>query len=357
MTREAFEKDVSERLRQHLLHFPAARREDAVKFVFQAMLGVGHLLASREGTEEGIAREMGRVEAVREEPLYEILSPAWVRLNLRRALAEQIRPGTLAGMMLAAGRTDFTREDVAGLCLRVVPDGGESRKEAEFERIHDRNWLPSHSEAYREAYNPAYRVISSEWIPCMEAVLAIERKRGDDRRLLVTLDGPCASGKSTLARRLASVFRGEVLHTDDFVISHALKTPGRLAVPGGNCDAERLAGEAAAPFKEGRPVRYRRYDCMNDCLLPSETLPETRVLILEGSYCNLPAIRKYADIRLFLDAPREIRERRLAQRESAASLRQFHEKWIPLEDAYFSAYRLPDEGCVVIGQGIWYNDQ
>ena len=332
------------------------RAEDAVKFILQAMLGVGHLLASREGTEEGIAREMGRVEADREEPLYEILSPAWARLNLRRALAEQIRPGTLAGMMLAAGRTDFTREDVAGLCLRVVPDGGESRKEAEFERIHDRNWLPSHSEAYREAYNPAYRVISSEWIPCMEAYQAIERKRGTIGASGYA-DGPLHIRAVHAGAEAGERVPGGSHAYRRFVIPHALKTPGRLAVPGGNCDAERLAGEAAAPFKEGRPVRYRRYDCMNDCLLPSETLPETRVLILEGSYCNLPAIRKFADIRLFLDAPREIRERRLARRESAASLRQFHEKWIPLEDAYFSAYRLPDEGCVVIGQGIWYNDQ
>ena len=45
----------------------------------------------------------------------------------------------------------------------------------------------------------------------------------------------------------------------------------------------------------------RRYDCKADLLLPEESLPEKDVLILEGSYCNLPEIRRYADVRIFLN--------------------------------------------------------
>ena len=166
--------------------------------------------------------------------------------------------------------------------------------------------------------------------------------------LLITLDGPCASGKTTLARNLAEALHGEVVHTDDFVIPHALKTPERLAVPGGNCDAERLEKEVLAPFKAGLPVRYRRYDCKKAALQPEEDLPDTRILILEGSYCNLPVLRKYADVRLFLSVPWEIRESRLRDRESSASLQRFRDLWIPLENAYFEAYHLPDEGCIRI---------
>lgn len=167
-------------------------------------------------------------------------------------------------------------------------------------------------------------------------------------RLLITLDGPCASGKTTLAGKLARAFRGQVVHTDDFVIPHARKTPERLAVPGGNCDAERLVEEVVIPFKSGLPVRYRRYDCRRDMLLPEEELPDTKVLVLEGSYCNLPTLRKHADLRLFLDTPGEVREARLLARESAASVQRFRDLWIPLENAYFEAYRLPDEDCIVI---------
>ena len=93
---------------------------------------------------------------------------------------------------------------------------------------------------------------------------------------------------------------------------------------------------------------YRRYDFRAGRLLPPETLPDARILILEGSYCNLPEIRRYADVRLFLRASWETREARLRGRESAASMQRFLDLWIPLEDAYFEAFGLPDEGCVLI---------
>ena len=176
----------------------------------------------------------------------------------------------------------------------------------------------------------------------------VRRLRDGTKRLLVTLDGPCASGKTTLAQRLAEALQADVVHTDDFVVPHARKTAERLALSGGNCDAERLVREVIAPWKQGELVRYRRYDCGRDRLLPPETLPDGDLLILEGSYCNLPAIRSYADLRLFLDAPEETRLARLQKRESPASLRRFREMWIPLENAYFEAYHLPDAGCLIL---------
>ena len=72
------------------------------------------------------------------------------------------------------------------------------------------------------------------------------------------------------------------------------------------------------------------------------------MLILEGSYCNLPAIRECADVRVFADAPREVRWARLVRRESPESLKRFADRWIPLEDAYFEAYGLPDADCLVV---------
>lgn len=183
---------------------------------------------------------------------------------------------------------------------------------------------------------------------CRQAAGLIEKILPEGRRLLVTIDGPCASGKTSLAACLGEHFHASVLHTDDFVIPHGQKTPERLAEPGGNCDAERLAREVTRPWKKGMPVRFRRYDCRHDCFLPEETLPETGLLILEGSYCNLPVIRADADLRLFLETAPEVREERLRKRETAASLERFHSLWIPLENAYFEAFCLPDPGCVLL---------
>ena len=352
MMTEAFERRTLSCLRAQAERYPAMQAEDIVKYVFQAMLGVGHLLTSREAAAAYIAREMAGLDADPQESLTEPLGPAWCRLNLRRALAEGLAPDDIAGLMtVPRTAVPFTRADVRACCLRLadsLPPGMQVPDEAALAAILDETWLPNHSDAYRALYRPAYRVIAADWIPCLEAVLALAALRKNQRRTLVTLDGPCATGKTTLAGRLAEVFGAAVVHTDDFVIPHAQKTPERLAIPGGNCDADRLAAEVTAPWKAGAPVRYRIYDFRSDRLKEAQTLPDTDVLILEGSYCNLPAIRRDADLRLFLDAPTDLRLGRLRQRESPASLVRFLALWIPLEDAYFSAYGLPDGGMCVI---------
>ena len=184
----------------------------------------------------------------------------------------------------------------------------------------------------------------------LSAVCSIIRKAPTANPVLATIDGPCASGKTTLAGKLAEEMGCDVLHTDDFVVPHAQKSQERLSVPGGNCDWERLTRDVLAPWKQGQTVRYQRYDCRADCLMPEKRIASKELLILEGSYCNLPAIRAYADIRFFVDTPLETRLERLRRRESPESLERFFSKWIPLENAYFDAYGLPDRGCLIISE-------
>ena len=342
MIPERFEREMLRCLREHRARYPHMQAQDEVKFVFQAMLGAGHLLAPPETVEERIHLETADLQPDPEEPLTEALGEDYCRLNLRRAMAEGLTCRMIAGMMAASAPPRFTREDVAAACGRLWAGGADTGD------LTDESFLPSHSQAFREAYRPAYRVLSADWIPSMKAVLAVAAALRGRERILVTLDGPCAGGKTTLAGRLARVFGAAVAHTDDFVIPHAKKTAERLAVPGGNCDAERLAAEVAAPWKRGGTALYRKYDCAADCLLPAQEIPECGVLILEGCYGNLPVLAALADVRLFLDTPWPVREARLRSRESAQSLERFYRRWIPLEDAYFEAYGLPDEGCVVI---------
>lgn len=347
---ESYRQEILNRLREQRLRYPVMQQQDVVKFIFQAMLGVGHLLSDRDTVTNWLIRETEILSADPDEPLLESLSPEWCRLNLRRAMAEQLFPRIIAGLMMTSDSAPaFSRQDVYELCVSLAQSGEIQLADLRIpEQITDQAWLPSHSPEYREVYHPAYRVISADWAPCLDAVCRISRELRDKQRILVTIDGPCASGKTTLARRLAEVFQAAVMHTDDYVIPHAQKTEERLAIPGGNCDAERIVREILAPWKNENPVRYRRYDCKADLLLPEETLPENETLILEGSYCNLPGIREKADVRIFLDVSREVQEMRLRKREAPESLKRFHDRWIPLEEAYFAAYDLPDPDCILI---------
>lgn len=171
-------------------------------------------------------------------------------------------------------------------------------------------------------------------------------------RLLVTIDGPCGSGKSTLADALSAALNAPIIRMDDFFLPHALKTPRRLAIPGGNVDLERLMQEVIIPFAAGQSVVYRRYLCREDAFSAPIPLPDAPITILEGSYSLLPDIRRHADLTLFLRINPEVQQERLLQRVGAARLKDFNARWIPLENAYFDAYHLPDESCVLVPQDV-----
>lgn len=139
--------------------YPLMNEEDVVKFAFQGMLGVGHLISSEHDALERLRKEMDGVEADAEEPLAEELSSFWARVNLRAAKARGITAEELAqGLYLSAQMKPlpFGRRDVYDFCVGL--DGSEAMKAA-AEKVLEEDWLPRHSEEYRAAYAPAYRVM------------------------------------------------------------------------------------------------------------------------------------------------------------------------------------------------------
>ena len=138
---------------------PEMAEEDVVKFVFQGMLGVGHLVDSPEAARARLEAEYNQVIPDETEPLAERISTAWIRLNLRPAKAKGMAAGEIAARVFQSAQMrpfSFTRRDVYDFCLQVDP-GDRMKKAAAL--ILDKTRLPSHSDAYREAYRPAYRVL------------------------------------------------------------------------------------------------------------------------------------------------------------------------------------------------------
>ena len=82
---------------------------------------------------------------------------------------------------------------------------------------------------------------------------ALSPLAGGGGRVLAALDGPCASGKTTLAGQAARQLGCPLVHMDDFFLPPARKTPARLAQPGGNVDWERVRDQVLAPLSRGEP--------------------------------------------------------------------------------------------------------
>ena len=339
----------------HLKHHPAMTAQDLVKLVFQAHCGCGHLLGDEADVAAYIEREESALTPDGKEPLTEPLGERYVRLHLRRAMADGINPLWIARMMRLSveptvGFTDRQSAFDALKSLSETEVGFDQEALLPIARrlIDDPAWLPGHSEAYRDAYAPAYRVISREMerlLPILSAVAAAQRARP---QVLMCLDGPCGSGKTTLARQLVSITDAACVPMDDFYTPHPMKTPERLSQPGGNAHIERLLSELLLPWRSQGHGSYRPYLCAEDRFGEPVEVPARPLTILEGSYSLHPDIAALADVRVFLTISEEEQLRRLNAREGAEGVKNFQQRWIPLEKAYHAAFALPDERCLVI---------
>lgn len=341
----------------HLKAHPVMTAQDIVKLVFQASCGCGHLLAEEASVVAFIESEEHALTPDASEPLTEPLGDRYCRLNLRRAMAEGITPLWIARMMrLSEKPTDEQTnrtsafEVLNGVQATEVGISQEELREVSQRLLDDPAWLPGHSETYRQAYAPAYRVISRDMERLLPVLAAVARAQEHQPQVLLCIDGPCGSGKSTMARQLVRITDAACISMDDFYTPHPMKTPERLAQPGGNADAERLLSEFLLPWRKAGCGSYRPYLCAEDRFGDPIEVPRRPLTILEGSYSLLPDIAAMADIRVFLTIDGHEQQRRLLAREGAEGFQNFQQKWIPLEKAYHAAFSLPDEQCLVINQ-------
>ncbi|MBQ2987958.1 MAG: AAA family ATPase [Clostridia bacterium] len=166
-------------------------------------------------------------------------------------------------------------------------------------------------------------------------------------RVTVAIDGGAAAGKTTLAALLAERYGGEIVHMDDFFLRPEQRTPERFAQAGGNFDRERFQEEVVPFMGKREPFSYRIFDCSQMRLFGAVTVPDCRLVIVEGSYSHHPAFAEAFDLRVFLRVDEEERKQRIIKRNGDKS-RMFFDRWIPLENRYFEAFAIEKKADIVI---------
>ena len=163
-------------------------------------------------------------------------------------------------------------------------------------------------------------------------------------RAIVAIEGRCAAGKSSLAGWLSRELGVPVAHMDHFFLCPEQRTKERLSKPGENVDHERFREEVLEPLAAGEAVSYRPYSCQTGTLGEPIVLKPSPVVLVEGSYSCHPALWDYYDRRVFFTVDPEEQLRRIEARDGPSQLQVFREKWIPLEERYFSAFQV-EERC------------
>lgn len=200
--------------------------------------------------------------------------------------------------------------------------------------------------------------------------------------LRVAVDGPPASGKTTLADELAVVLRAqgrEVIRAtiDDFLVHRAQRyRRGRYSAEGCYYDAHdraTLCRILLDPLGPGGDRRYRHAifdtdadadaDADTPSFPPPSTAPADAVLLFDGVFLLRPELIDRWDQRIFVSVPFEQTVARARIRgtvpaattdatDAAEIERSWRYRYIPAQQLYFAIARPTDHADVVV-----HNDQ
>lgn len=322
---------------------PAMTVRDAVKLCYQAAYGAEHLLHDGAGAREYLEREFTAVEP-EDGPLVEPIAHDVCRIDLR---AWKFRGLPLEWLWRMFSGSAAVREDGKARFAAYLREA-----EALFPRDAWRAFMDSydggavrHSEDYRRAERPAYRIVHHKFARILPMLEKIWANRGG--KCVVAIDGRAASGKTTMAAALETVLDCGVVHMDDFFLPGELRTARRLAEPGGNVHYERFAAEVL-PHLRGGAFAYRVFDCGKMDYHGERTIGAGEVLVVEGSYSCHPALGGYADITVFSDVEAEEQKRRILARNGAAMWENFRDRWVPMEEHYFAATKLREKVDMIL---------
>ena len=167
----------------------------------------------------------------------------------------------------------------------------------------------------------------------------IDAALAQSNRVIVAIDGKCASGKTTLAAKLAEHYDCNLFHMDDFFLRPQQRTPERFAEAGGNIDYERFLEEVLIPLQAGEAFCYRPFDCGSFTLSAPVPVVPKRLNIIEGTYSHHPYLGNPYELKIFLTVTPQLQRERILRRPAFLHQR-FFEEWIPMENHYFDHFQI-----------------
>jgi hypothetical protein len=157
-------------LLQHFERYPQMEPQDAVKLIYQQEFGPEHAVKDAKKALIMLKQEMDALTPKPGEPLYESIGNGLCRLNLRPCKAKGIPAEAILRLFLetANGAEGDKKTFIAGIhALQKLAEEDETPFEPVLLDIFLAKYPKScpavhHSDAYRLAYQPAYRVVSQK---------------------------------------------------------------------------------------------------------------------------------------------------------------------------------------------------
>ncbi len=159
-------KELEQILRKHAKRYPLMQPRDAVKLIYQNEFGGGHLIRDEEACLNYLRREFASVAKDPTAPLYEDIGNGIVRVNLAAVNLDDLvqlgrafidsaarHKGTLDSFLSKLEVLQkLTEEGIFAFDTDALNAYLSEYKTAGYPAV-------SHSEQYRQAYKPSYRII------------------------------------------------------------------------------------------------------------------------------------------------------------------------------------------------------
>jgi uridine kinase len=154
----------------------------------------------------------------------------------------------------------------------------------------------------------------------------------------VGIDGLGASGKTTLAARIAAVLPGAaVVHIDDFA---------RPDLHG--WERDRFVAQVLEPLLADRPARYQRWDWAADVGAEWHQVPTGVPVIVEGVSSTDVRLGVPWDLTLWVEVTYDERWRRIVARDGPDRLDRWRDDWLPSEEAYVVAQHPQERADLIV---------
>lgn len=341
---------------QHAAKYPLMQAQDFVKLAYQSAFGCGHMVTSFKMCLDRLLEERqsdtGNVSI-------EDIGSGYARLYLSGENSP-MSTETIAHMFFESAdkvnEKDIERFFSLTEILLALSEEGRIPPSAEeiasaVQKFKAGDFSPvSHSDIYRRAYAPAYRVVRKEFVsgPVFSLISDLDKLKNSAPGAIVAIDGMCAAGKTTLGTRLSKALGANLISMDDFFLPMEKRTKERLSTPGGNVDHERFLEEVLLPLKQRRPFSFRPFDCSIMALSGSVSVEPRPLAIVEGSYSCHPNLVRHYDRTVFVSVDTDTQIERIRARNGEKMLRRFINEWIPMENTYFSAFSIKENASFQI---------
>lgn len=155
----------------------------------------------------------------------------------------------------------------------------------------------------------------------------INEKEKDNRIILICVDGPCASGKTTTINCLKNV---TIIHADDHFDSKPI-----------NYD---YLYKLLENIKNSNVIEEKCYDCHNDTFkILKKNVCKT--IILEGVYTYNSPLRQLFDYFIYFDVDKTLQLERINERDNKED---YINKWMIKEKEYFDSFNFKEFADLII---------